>query len=97
MGFLRAVPNNGNDNLRIGNAELLVIMGNYIVTPYNKQYPNGGGPRISWEGSTTSSGAVSEYSYREAILQTFGGSDLQTNYLWAKKNADDYGVSKKTY
>jgi hypothetical protein len=47
---------------------------------------------VSWEG-----GGPNQFSYREEILNGIaGGDDLNPRYLWAKDNADAYGVSRNT-
>jgi hypothetical protein len=81
MGFLRSVSIKGNDDQRLSNSNLLTVLSGA-----------GAGASVSWEGST----AQGEQSFRQVLLMRLGGDPTETHYAWTKKNADDYGVSKKT-
>jgi hypothetical protein len=88
MGFLRAVTTRGTDSQRISNSDFISVMRNHIGT----------GKKVSWEGSTNVDPKLSEYSYRQdGLLQWVGGDSSQPQYLWAVRQADDYGVSTKIY
>jgi hypothetical protein len=89
LAFLRATTIRGTNDQRISNSNLLGILRGWLV--------QNGVTNVSWEGSTDSSGGVIEGSYRQAILNAVSGDQTSPPFLWAKLNADNYGVSKKTY